>query len=95
MNFMIYCIDDPAKGQADETLRNVHRKYLFETFKEQLLAGGPTFEADGKTINGRVMLAEFPTQADCEAFMRDEPYNKAGQVKSVEIKPMRMAIFKK
>ncbi len=92
MMFLIYCVDDPTKGPASEELRGVHRTYLFETFKEQVQYGGPTFKDDGTTIDGRVMFADFPTRADAEAFVKNEPYFKAGQVQRYDIKPMRMAI---
>jgi uncharacterized protein YciI len=91
VNFLIYCVDDPAKGDADEALRSVHRDYLFGKFRDRILSGGPIFAADGKTITGRVILADFPNQAEAEAFVANELYFKAGHVKTTEIKPMRMA----
>jgi uncharacterized protein YciI len=91
MPFLIYCADDPALPPPDEALRAAHRKYLFETHKDRILAGGPTFGADGQTTIGRVMFTDHATQGDAEAFLDAEPYFKAGRVKTRVINPMRMA----
>jgi len=54
------------------------------------LTGGAILDADGKMI-GSMMVAQFASPDDLEAWQRDEPYLTGRVWEKVEIQPFRMA----
>lgn len=63
----------------------------------RLLVAGPfpAIESDDPGpagFTGSLILAEFPSQADAEAWAKDDPYVAAGVYASVSVKPFRKAL---
>lgn len=63
---------DTYKKYTDRTPRTVS-KYGGRF----LTRGEPVFTVEGETYNGRMVLLEFPTRADVEAWFADSEYEEA------------------
>ena len=88
MHFFIYCVDKPDHVHVRNETRQAHLDYLGQ-FKEQFVTLGPTMTDDGETPTGSVLIMEFEDRDAAEAFVADEPYNKAGLFESVTVKRFR------
>lgn len=93
MLFHFTCVDRPGALQIRLDTRTDHLAYL-EGFNERILFGGPRFAADGETPNGSVLIVDFDTPADAEAFAAGDPYAKAGLFESVAIAPVKQVFPK-
>ncbi len=62
------------------------------TMKEfgQFILGGALLDPDGKMI-GSMMLLDFATEADLNAWQANEPYIQRGIWDKIDIKPFRQA----
>jgi uncharacterized protein len=58
----------------------------------ELRAAGAILDDAGEMI-GSVVVAEFPTRADLDAWLAREPYVREGVWQKIEIKPFRLAIL--
>ena len=58
----------------------------------ELRAAGAILDEAGEMI-GSVVLAEFPSRADLDAWLAREPYVTQGVWKDIEIKPFRLAVL--
>ncbi len=56
----------------------------------QYILGGALLDADGQMI-GSLMVLDFETEADLEAWQAIEPYVQRGVWATVDIKPFRQA----
>lgn len=63
--------------EAREAAMEPHLAYL-RASREQIRFAGPLLDDDGETPLGSVTLLDAPDRAAAEAWLRDEPYNKAG-----------------
>ncbi len=58
----------------------------------ELRAAGALLDDAGDMI-GSLVLAEFPSRADLDAWLAREPYVTEGVWKKIEIKPFRLAVL--
>ncbi|SRR5579871_3745060 len=58
----------------------------------ELRAAGAILDDDGEMI-GSVVLAEFPSRSDLDAWLAREPYVTEGVWRKIEIKPFRLAVL--
>ncbi|BDX21258.1 hypothetical protein TUM22923_05790 [Polynucleobacter sp. TUM22923] len=77
MIFSILLMDRPGTADLRIQVRPEHRAYL-ATKAEQMSFAGPLTSEDGKITVGSLLAMDFPSRADLDAWLQDEPYTKAG-----------------
>ena len=77
MIFAILLMDRPGTADLRAKIRPEHRAYLAKR-SEQMAFAGPLTSEDGATTLGSLIVMDFPTRADVDAWLKDEPYTKAG-----------------
>ena len=80
---------DKAGGSAMRpALRPAHRAYIGQVADRIAFAGGLLAD-DGETIVGSLLAIDFPDRAAASAWVREEPFTKAGLYASVQILAFR------
>ena len=77
MIFAILLMDRPGTAQLRIEVRPEHRAYLAKQ-AERMAFAGPLSSEDGKTIVGSLLVMDFPSRADIDTWLKDEPFTKAG-----------------
>ena len=77
MIFSILLMDRPGAGELRIQVRPEHRAYLAQ-LADRMAFAGPLMSDDGKTPIGSLLAIDFASRADVEAWLKDEPYTKAG-----------------
>ena len=86
MLFAIIVIARPNTEEAIEELLPEHREYHKNKLAETYL-GGPIFMEDSKTHAGGLMVMDFPDRLAAEAFLSNQPFNRAGIIDQIQIYP--------
>ncbi|ANJ68003.1 hypothetical protein A9404_12020 [Halothiobacillus diazotrophicus] len=95
MLFAIIATDHPDRLQQRLAFRSEHRARLDALQAEgRLLTAGPTLpDAEGDPMvtgfSGSVIIADFPSVEDAQAWVNAEPYLAQGVYAQVEILPYR------
>ncbi|WP_114241883.1 YciI family protein [Dyella sp. C9] len=98
MWFAINGTDVPDSLEKRKGARPAHIERLQKLLDEgRLLVAGafPAIESEDPGpagFTGSLILAQFPSQAEAEAWAKDDPYVAAGVYASVSIKPFRKAL---
>ena len=77
MIFSILLIDRPGTAELRVQLRPEHRAYLAQ-LSERMAFAGPLTSDDGGTVIGSLLAIDFPDRAAVSAWLKDEPFTKAG-----------------
>ncbi len=77
MIFAILLMDRPGTAELRIQVRPEHRDYLGK-LADKMAFAGPLTSEDGKTAVGSLLVMDFPSKADVEAWLSDEPFTKAG-----------------
>jgi uncharacterized protein len=85
---MIHLIDKPDTAAIVKATMETHLQYLEDAKAPLVLAGGTRAE-DGVTRLGSIFLLNVPNRAAAEAWLAQEPFNKAGVFASYTITRMR------
>ena len=93
MQFMIYCLDKPGHGEVRAANRGAHLSYI-EGFSKSIVSAGPLLADDGATMIGSLLLMEFASRGEAEAFSAGDPYRKAGLFQTVTVTPWRKVLPK-
>ncbi len=91
MLFVISCVDKPNSPEVRAANRGAHLDYL-GSFKDQVVAAGPTTTDDGGAMTGSVLILDFADRAAAEDFAAYDPYNTAGLFESVTIKAWKKVL---
>lgn len=98
MWFAIVGTDVPDSLEKRKAARPAHIERLQKLLDEgRLFVAGafPAIESEDPGpagFTGSLILAQFPSQAEAEAWAKDDPYIAAGVYASVSIKPFRKAL---
>ncbi|WP_430390088.1 YciI family protein [Dyella sp. 20L07] len=98
MWFAIVGTDVPDSLEKRKGARPAHIERLQKLLDEgRLFVAGafPAIESEDPGpagFTGSMILAQFPSQADAEAWAKADPYVAAGVYASVSIKPFRKAL---
>ncbi|QFG21488.1 YciI family protein [Actinomadura sp. WMMB 499] len=87
MEFFCYHRDRPGSVGLRHELIEEHWSYM-DRFAKELIARGPTFDADGE-LSGSVHIVELPDPAAARAFAFDEPCWQAGAYRDVLVRRWR------
>jgi len=77
MIYAILLMDRPGTSELREQIRPEHRAYLGQ-LADRMAFAGPLTSEDGKTVLGSLLALDFPNRAAVDAWLKDEPYTKAG-----------------
>lgn len=88
MLYALICRDKPGCGHVRAENRPAHLEHL-KTLGAAVRAAGPLLADDHETMNGSLIIAEFETAAEAEAFAAADPYARAGLFEDVRIAPWR------
>ena len=77
MIFAILLMDRPGTAELRIQVRPEHRAYLAK-LSDRMAFAGPLTSEDGKTVVGSLLAIDFPSRADADAWLKDEPFTKAG-----------------
>ena len=77
MILAILLMDRPGTAELRIQVRPEHRAYLGK-LADKMAFAGPLTSEDGKTTVGSLLVMDFPTKADAEAWLSNEPFTKAG-----------------
>ena len=91
MAFVLICNDKPNSLELRLKTRPAHITYI-EGFLDKLILAGPMLAEDGETPTGSLILMNFATRAEAEAFSAGDPYNKVGLFSDVTIRPFKKAL---
>lgn len=92
MPYLIETANDLARPSDREQVRPAHLNYLDEQM-HLLLAAGARLTDDGKAPTGSFYILAVEDRGAAEAFMAEEPYNRAGLLTSIRYSLWRKAIF--
>ena len=87
MPFAVICLDRPGTSGLRAKARLSHLEYI-NPHRPKMQIGGALLDDAGEQRIGMVFAVDLPSREAVEAFMRDEPYNKAGIFESVVIRRM-------
>ncbi|WP_314223933.1 YciI family protein [Streptomyces zaehneri] len=88
MEFFCYHRDRPASAALRDELLEKHWSYM-DGYAAQMIARGPTFDADGDTATGSVHIVDLPDAVAARAFAFDEPNYQAGVYRDVLLRRWR------
>ena len=77
MIFAILLMDRPGTADLRTKVRPAHRDYL-ALQANRMAFSGPLTTADGKTVVGSLLAMDFPSRVEAEAWLKEEPFTKAG-----------------
>jgi uncharacterized protein YciI len=88
--FVISWTDRPGSLDLRMASREAHLAYA-ATFGERIRIGGPFLDADGQ-MAGSMMIVEFDSLEEAQAFHAADPYKLAGLFDRSEVRPWRMTV---
>lgn len=77
MIFAILLLDRPDVAELRTQVRPAHRDYLAK-LADKMAFSGPLTSEDGKTTVGSLLVMDFPSKADVETWLSNEPFTMAG-----------------
>jgi len=90
MLFVIDCADKPDHLNTRLEHRQAHLEFL-KNFEAQLIMAGPFLDADDNMI-GSMLVMDFASGDEAQAFCDADPYGQAGLFESVRIRPWRKVL---
>ena len=94
MQFVIIARDgaDPEAPARRQAVRPTHLEGI-RPFVERgnILIGGAILN-EGGTMVGSMLMAEFPTRGELDAWLTGDPYVTEGVWQEVEVRPYRAAV---
>lgn len=77
MIFAILLMDKPGTEELRIQVRPEHRAYLAK-LSDRMAFAGPLTSEDGQKTVGSLLAMDFPSRVDVDAWLKDEPFTKAG-----------------
>jgi uncharacterized protein len=90
--YAIITRDKANSVQLRNEARAEHLEYLTR-HQKKLLAAGAQVDDDGQGGYGGIILVDTEDRAEAEAFIRDDPFTKAGLFCGIEVVRWRKAFF--
>jgi uncharacterized protein YciI len=92
--YAIITRDKPNSLQLRNDTRAEHLDYLTKR-QDLLLAAGAQVDDAGQGGYGGILIVDTEDRAEAEAFIRDDPFTKAGLFSGIEVVRWRKAFFDK
>ena len=77
MIYVILLMDRPGTADLRVQVRPEHRAYLAQ-LADRMAFAGPLTSEDGQTTVGSLLAIDFPNRVAVDAWLKDEPFTKAG-----------------
>jgi hypothetical protein len=77
-------LDRPQAADLRQRVRPEHKAYL-GLMADRIAFAGPLVADDGETMIGSLLAIDFPDRSAATAWLKDEPFNRAGLYASVQI----------
>jgi len=77
MLYALHLIDRADAGALRAQVRPAHKAYLARV-ADRIAFAGPLVDEDGETMAGSLLVIDFADRAAAEAWLRDEPFTRAG-----------------
>ena len=90
MQFMIKALDGENKLAKRMEVRPRHLEGM-ENLRSHIICAGGLLDAEGK-MKGSVLILDFPTRADLDAYLASEPYVVEKVWETIEIESMNVVI---
>jgi uncharacterized protein len=74
---VVRCLHRPGGAEERLYIRDVHVEYMISN-RQWLEQGGALMSVDGSTVEGMFLILRHDNRDDVEAFLSNEPYNRAG-----------------
>lgn len=84
MAYYFLCKDKPGAAPVRAENREAHLAFL-ASHADRIVIAGPLQDEAGTAMLGSLLVLNFDTLAEAEAFAAADPYAKAGLFQSVEI----------
>ena len=94
MPYAIITRDKPNSLHLRNETRADHLEYLTSN-QDKLLAAGAQVDDDGEGGSGGIIIVDTEDRAEAEAFIRNDPFTKAGLFGGVEVVRWRKSFFDK
>lgn len=91
MHFVVHCLDHDGAVEKRLAHYEAHKAYLAATSVKTVISG-PLLADDNETMIGSCFVLEADSKADVIAFNANDPFNKAGLWKSVNIHPFNKRV---
>lgn len=91
MNFVVHCLDHDGAVEKRLAHYEAHKAYLAAATVKTVISG-PLLADDNETMIGSCFVLEADSKADVIAFNANDPFNKAGLWKSVNIHPFNKRV---
>ena len=88
MLFLVTAEHIPDAAELRKGLVAPHVAYL-NRCKHQFVGSGPLLADEADTDLGMVLILDMPSRKDLDLFLQEEPYNKGGLLRSIEIRRWR------
>lgn len=92
MLFALFMVDKPGMVEARMSLRPEHVAYVMAV-KDRITISGPLLSDDGKQI-GSLLVMDWPSKADAEKWVDEDPWGKAGIYATRQIYPFSKSLPK-
>lgn len=94
MLYVIYCEDHANTFELRRTVRPAHLARLEQLSQEnRLLLAGPLLKTSSLNpnteVDGSLIIAEFESKQDADAWAASDPYVTAGVYSKITIKPFK------
>jgi uncharacterized protein YciI len=86
MHYTVYCLDHDNMVERRLAHYEEHKAYL-ATSPVRMVMSGPLLAGDQETMIGSFFLFEADEIGDVMRFNSNDPFNKAGIWRSVDIRP--------
>jgi uncharacterized protein YciI len=94
MQFVVVAWDgtDPDAKARRQAVRPAHLEGIRPRVERgEILVGGAILDEAGGMV-GSVLITEFPTRADLDAWLAADPYVSGGVWERIEVEPFRTAV---
>ncbi|TQV79737.1 YciI family protein [Denitrobaculum tricleocarpae] len=91
MYYVISCVDKAGHAHVRAENRPAHVDYLKANI-DHIVMAGPTTSEDGEAMTGSVLIMEYDSLADAQAFADGDPYKAAELFESVTIRPWKKVL---
>jgi len=88
MLYVFHMIDRAGAAELRARIRPEHKAYL-HSVAERIAFAGPLVADDGQTMLGSLLVIDFADREAALAWLRDEPFTRAGVYASTQVHAFR------
>lgn len=94
MHFLVVAWDSPVDGEARRTAaRPAHGESIRQLWEEGRVVLGAGIQDDAGVIRGSLVIVDYPTRDDVDAYLANEPFVTEGVWDRIEVHPLWIPDF--